>query len=223
FAPFLFQNGNPIIEGDQAVFNQENGAAAIQYWRDLQQAGAAATYQDIGTGWCGEAFARQNAAMVVEGGWLVPFMADPQQGGTEVQYTAVPLPQPEGGQNQTILFTNAFAANGATQFPQAAAAAVLFLTSEQNQRELIQTGLAQPSLQGLSDDPYYSGNEVASTLVEAGANGQVAETVFGGPVRQADVIRTINQSGIEQIFIGGADVQSALDQAAQEVNSLLTQ
>jgi hypothetical protein len=33
--------------------------------------------------------------MAMEGGWLVPFMADPQQGGQDVKYTAIPLPIPE--------------------------------------------------------------------------------------------------------------------------------
>jgi ABC-type glycerol-3-phosphate transport system substrate-binding protein len=34
-------------------------------------------------------------------------------------------------------------------------------------------------------------------------------------------VRAINQSGIEAILVGGSDVKSALDQAAQEVNGLL--
>jgi len=221
FAPFFFQKGNPLIENGQAVFNQPTGVEALQFWKDFQAAGTAGTFQDIGTGWCGEAFARQSAAMVIEGGWIVPFMTDPQQGGAEVQYTAVPLPIAEGGQAGTILFTNAFAANATTQYPNAAAAAVIFLTSTANQQALIASGLAQPSLQSLASDPYYAENAVATTLVEAAQNGRVAETVFGGPQRQADVIRVINQSAIEPIFIGGSDVQETLDQAAEEVNGIL--
>jgi multiple sugar transport system substrate-binding protein len=217
----ILQNNNPIIENNQAVFNNEQGVQAIQLWKDMLDAGHAATYQDMSAGWCGEAFARQNAAMVVEGGWLVPFMADPQQGGQNVKYSAVPLPIPAGGQQSSLLFTNAFAANAQTKFPKAAAAAVLFLTSEQNQQALIPTGLAQPSLQSLASDPYFQENEVAKVLVQAGENGRVADAVFGGPVKKADVVRAINQSGIEAILVGGSDVKSALDQAAQEVNGLL--
>ena len=223
FAPFFFQQSNPIIENGQATFNQESGIQVLQFWKEFTESGAASPFQDIGTGWCGEAFARQSAAMVIEGGWLVPFMADPQQGGADVEYTAVPLPRPEGGEEQTILFTNAFAANATTPYPNAAAAAVLFLTSATNQQALIPTGLAQPSLQSLASDPYYAENPVANTLVQAAANGRVAETVFGGPQRQADVIRIINQSAVEPIFIGDADVQQSLDQAAQEVNGVLQQ
>jgi multiple sugar transport system substrate-binding protein len=217
----MFQNGNPIIENNQAVFNQESGVEAIQLWKDMQEAGTAATFRDLGNEWCGEAFAQQTAAMAVEGGWLVPFMADPQQGGQDVNYTAIPLPIPEGGEQATWLFTNAFAANANTQYPQAAAAAVLYLTSPENQQELIPTGLAQPSLKALADDPYYQENEVAQVLVEAAENGRVADVVLGGSQKKADVLRIINQQGMEPIFLGQAEVQQALDQAAQGVNDVL--
>lgn len=217
----MLQNNNPIIENNTAVFNNEQGVQAIQLWKNVQEAGFAATFQDLSAGWCGEAFAKQLAAMVVEGGWLVPFMADPQQGGQDVKYTAVPLPTPQGGQQTSLLFTNGFAANAQSQFPKAAAAAVIFLTSEQNQQALIPTGLAQPSLQSLASDPYFQENEVAKVLVQAGQNGRVSETIFGGPAKKADVVRAINQSGIEQILVGGSDVKAALDQAAQEVDQIL--
>lgn len=217
----MLQNNNAIIENNTAVFNNEQGVQAIQLWKDIQESGFAATFQDLSAGWCGEAFAKQSAAMVVEGGWLVPFMADPQQGGQNVKYTAVPLPTPQGGQQTSLLFTNAFAANAQSQYPKAAAAAVLFLTSEQNQQALIPTGLAQPSLQSLANDPYFQQNEVAKVLVQAGQNGRVSETIFGGPAKKADVVRAINQSGIEQILVGGSDIKGALDQAAQEVDQIL--
>lgn len=217
----MLQNNNPVIENNKAVFNNEQGVQAIQFWKEIQEAGFAATYQDMSANWCGESFAKQSAAMVVEGGWIVPFMADPQQGGQNVKYTAVPLPIPAGGQPSSLLFTNGFAASAQTKYPKAAAAAVLFLTSEQNQQALIPTGLAQPSLQSLASDPYFQENAVAKVLVQAGQNGRVSDTLFGGPAKKADVVRAINQSGIEQILVGGSDVKSALDQAAQEVDQIL--
>ncbi len=223
FGAFMLQNGNPIIENNQAVFNQPSGVEAITFFRDLQQAGFADTFQGLGGGWCGEVFAQQAAAMTIEGGWMVPFLADPANGAQDLQYTAVVLPTPPNGEQSSLLFTNAFGANAATQYPNAAAAAVLFLTSEQNQQALIESGLAQPSLQSLANDPYYTTNEVASVLVEGAQGGRVSETTFGGVQNKADVVRILNQTAIEQVFVGGADPQQALDQAAQEVNNTLQQ
>jgi ABC-type glycerol-3-phosphate transport system substrate-binding protein len=76
-------------------------------------------------------------------------------------------------------------------------------------------------LQSLANDTYFQENEVAKVLVQAGQNGRVSDTLFGGPAKKADVVRAINQSGIEQILVGGSDVKGALDQAAQEVDQIL--
>jgi multiple sugar transport system substrate-binding protein len=218
----MFQKGNPIIENNKAVFNNAEGVEAIQFWYDFKTAGTGALFADLGKDWCGAAFASRNVAMVVEGGWIVPFLANPSNGATDLEYTAVPLPTPEGGEQGTWLFTNAFAASANTQYPKAAAAAVLFLTSEVNQRELIPTGLAQPSLKSLVDDPFYQENEVAKVLIEAGEYGRLSDTTFGGPLKLAEVRTKINEA-MQRIFRGEQSVQDALNQAASEVDPILSE
>lgn len=217
---FVFQTGNQFIEGTDAVFNNEDGVRAIEFWKSFKDEGTGALFGDLGRGWCGEAFASRATAMAVEGGWIVPFLADPANGATDLAYTAIPLPVPEGGEQASWLFTNAFAANAQTQYPNAAAAAVLFLAGEENQQALISSGLAQPTIRSLADDPYYSDNPVAQTLVEAGEYGRLADTVLGGPVKKGDVIATLNEAQ-ERIFLDAQTVQEAMDQAATEVEEIL--
>lgn len=217
---FIFQSGNEFIANNKAVFNDENGVRAIEFWKSFKDDGTGALYGDLGKSWCGEAFAGRNTAMAVEGGWLVPFLADPANGATDMKYTAIPLPIPDGGAQASWLFTNAFAANAATQYPQAAAAAVLFLAGERNQQALISSGLAQPTLKSLANDPYYSDNPVAKTLVEAGSYGHLADSVLGGPVKKGDVIARLNEAQ-ERIFLGSQSVADAMNQAAQEVDDIL--
>lgn len=216
----IFQTGNPFIEGNQAVFNGEDAVRAIEFWKSFKDNNTGALYGDLGRGWCGEAFAGRASAMAVEGGWIVPFLADPANGATDLNYTAIPLPIPEGGEQASWLFTNGFAANASTQYPKAAAAAVLFLAGEENQRALIPSGLAQPSWRSLAQDPYFSENPVARVLVQAGEYGRLADTVLGGPVKKGDVIATLNEAQ-ERIFLDVQTVQEAMDQAAQEVNEIL--
>ncbi|GAB4443752.1 MAG: ABC transporter substrate-binding protein [Chloroflexi bacterium OHK40] len=217
---FIFQTGNDFIVDNQAVFNDANGVRAIEFWKSFKDEGSGALFGDLGKGWCGEAFAGRNTAMAVEGGWIVPFLADPANGATDLNYTAIPLPIPDGGEQASWLFTNAFAANAATQYPKAAAAAVLFLAGPENQQALISSGLAQPTWKELANDPYYTDNPVARTLVEAGNYGRLADSVLGGPVKKGDVIAKLNEAQ-ERIFLDTQSVQEALDQAAQEVNEIL--
>jgi multiple sugar transport system substrate-binding protein len=218
---FIFQNGNPMIDGNTATFNAPEAVEAIEFWKSFKDEGTGALFGDIGKGWCGEAFSGRNTAMAVEGGWIVPFLADPANGATDLNYTAIPLPIPEGGEQGSWLFTNALAANAATQFPRAAAAAVLYLTGPENQQALISSGLAQPTWRELATDPYYSDNPVAQTLVEAGSYGRLADSLLGGPVKKGDVIARLNEAQ-ERIFLDTQSVQEAMDQAATEVNEILS-
>jgi multiple sugar transport system substrate-binding protein len=217
---FVLQTGNAFIADNASVFNDEDGVRAIEFWKSFKDDGSGALYGDLGKGWCGEAFAGRNTAMAVEGGWIVPFLADPANGATDLNYTAIPLPTPEGGEQASWLFTNAFAANAQSQYPMAAAAAVLYLAGPENQQELISSGLAQPTWQELASDPYFSDNPVAKTLVEAGSYGQLADSLLGGPVKKGDVIAKLNEAQ-ERIFLDQQSVQEALDQAATEVDEIL--
>jgi len=218
----MFQNGNSIIENSQAVFNQANGVAAVNFWYDFKESGTGVLFKDIGKNWCGEAFAGKNTAMAVEGGWLVPFMSDPNNNPDNLKYTAIPLPIPDGGQEASWLFTNGFAANAKTQYPNAAAAAVLFLTSFANQKAVLSSGLASPSLKVLADDPFFQGDPIQQVLVEQGQNGRLADTLLGGPVKKGDVLKAIND-GMDRIFLSDEPAQAVLDEVSQSVNQILQQ
>lgn len=217
----ILQNGNAIIKDNKAVFNDAQGVAAIDFWYGFKKDGTGELYKEMGKGWCGEAFSGKNAAMVVEGGWIIPFLADPANGATDLKYTAIPLPIPQGGKPATWLFTNAFAANAKTQYPNAAAALVLFLTSAMNEKALVPSGLAQPSLKALVSDPYFTDNPVQKVLVEQGATGQLADSVLGGPIHKGDVIDALNKDAMEPIFLGAKTTQDALNEAAQKVDEAL--
>lgn len=217
----MFQNGNPIVENGQAVFDQPNAVEAIQFWYSFKEQGTGELYAALGRSWCGEAFGGRNTAMAVEGGWMVPFLADPANGATDLAYTAIPLPIPEGGEQATWLFTNGIGVNANTEYPAAAAALVLFLTGSFNQQALIPLGLAQPSLTALAEEPYFQENPVAQVLVEQGQYGRLADTVLGGPLLKGDVITTINQEAIEPIFLGAKTPEQALSDAAGRVNEIL--
>ncbi len=217
----MLQNGNLIIQDGKAVFNQPNGVAALEFWYSFKQNGSGELYKELGKGWCGEAFSGRNAAMVVEGGWLIPFLSDPANGATDLKYTAIPLPTPEGGQPATWLFTNAFGVNAKTQYPNAAAALVLYLTGAQNQQALIPSGLALPSLQSLASDPYFQENPAQKVLVEQGETGQLADFVLGGALKKGDVINILNKDAFEPVFLGAASPKDALDAAALKIDEVM--
>jgi multiple sugar transport system substrate-binding protein len=214
----MLANNNPIVQDNKAVFNQQTGVDAVNFWYNFKKDGSGELFKEQGAGWCGEAFSKKTSAMVVEGGWMIPFMV---QQGPDVKYTALPLPLPQGGKQATLVYTNAWGASARTKYPKAAAALVLFLTSAANQQPILQTGFALPTVKSLLSDPYFSQNPNAKVLAEAAQYGSVADLTFGPPATYNEVAKSIND-GLEAVFLGTSDVKTALDQAAQQSDQLLT-
>jgi multiple sugar transport system substrate-binding protein len=215
----MLASNNPIVQDKKATFNQESGVAAVDFWYNFKKDGSGDLFKEQGAGWCGEAFSKKTSAMVVEGGWMIPFM---EQQGPDVKYTALPLPTPPGGKQATLVYTNAWGASARTKYPNAAAALVLFLTSAANQQPILQTGFALPTVKSLLNDPYFSQNPNAKVLAEAAQYGSVADLTFGPPATYNEVAKAINE-GLEALFLGTSDTKSALDQSAQQVDQLLSQ
>lgn len=218
---FMLQDGNPIVQDGKATVNQDNAINAVNWWYAFKPAGTGEEAQPQGAGWCGEAFGKGTSAMAVEGGWMLPFLANSANGFQNVKYTAVPLPVPSGGKQASLVFTNGWAASARSKYPKAAAALVLFLTSAANQKPILETGFALPTVKSLLNDPYFSQNPNAKVLAEAPSYGTVADIVFGGPAKKDDVIKPLNDA-MEQVFTG-ADIKSSLDTAAEQADSVLGQ
>lgn len=220
-AAFMLANGNPVFQDKKSVFNQDNAVAAVGWWLGFVKSGTGDLAKNQGAGWCGDAFSKQKSAMVVEGGWMIPFMA---QQAPDVTYTALPLPiGPNGKDRASLVFTNAWAASARTKFPKAAAALVLFLTSPANQKPILETGFALPSHTSLLNDPYFAKNPNAKVLTEAAVYGKVADLFFGGPEKKEDVIKLLKEQAMEPIFLNNADIKQSLDGAVPSVDQLLSQ
>jgi multiple sugar transport system substrate-binding protein len=216
---FLLENGNPIIQDGKATINQDSAVKAVEWWYAFKKDGTGEFPKNQGADWCGDAFSKQKSAMVVEGGWMLPFL-DKQ--APDIKFTAMPIPTPPGGKQATLVFTNGWAASARTKYPNAAAALVLFLTSAANQKPILETGFALPTVQTLTNDPYFEQNPNAKVLAEAPSYGSVADLVFGGPAKKDDVIKILKEQAFEPIFINGADVKSSLDTASQAVDQALS-
>jgi multiple sugar transport system substrate-binding protein len=219
---FMLQAGNPIVENGKAAITQDSAVKALEWWYGFKKDGTGEEAQEQGAGWCGEAFGKQTSAMAVEGGWMLPFLADANNGFQNIKFTAVALPIPTGGKQSTLVFTNGWAASVRTKYPKAAAALVLFLTSAANQKPILETGFALPTIKSLLTDPYFDKNPNAKVLADAPSYGRVADLVFGGPAKKDDVIKPLNDA-MERVFTGAQDIKGALEQGAQEADAVLSQ
>jgi multiple sugar transport system substrate-binding protein len=207
---FVFANGGKVLsdDGKSAEYNQPAAVEAITWWHGLYKDGLGAVPKEIGQDWCGAAFGNEKTAMVVEGGWMFNYM---KQSFPTIEYTTVPMPKaPKTGERATLLFTNAWAANAKTKFPNAAAALITFLVGKSNQQTIAETGFAVSSLAALADLPYYKTDTKSGVIAKSAEYGKLA--VYGP---KNDDFRKPLLDAMEKIWLSGADIQATLDEAAK--------
>jgi multiple sugar transport system substrate-binding protein len=217
---FLFANGGSVLnqDGTQATFNDKAGADALNFYASFQRDDHSSVQPSevITSTWQGadlEAFARQRAAMALEGAWLIPYMA---ANTPDVQYGIAPLPVAPNGKRGNLIFTNAWSAANSTRHPEAAWELIKYLTGRDVQASGLHQGFALPSLKSLSNDPYFIQHPEVKVFFDASSYG-ISD--YFGP--QDTVIHDTLTLAIDNVLSGHVDAQTALNQAAKQVNSKL--
>jgi multiple sugar transport system substrate-binding protein len=213
FAPFAFGNGGTYASDDftTATVDTPEVIEAANFIATMKEEGSLVTAADVGAGWCGEAIGKELVAMTYEGGWMVNFM---RQTYPDVEWVAVPLPTGPSGKAD-VIFTNGIGVNAATEFPRAAAALAIFLTSAENQGEIVETGFAystHPEQIDMVVDP----NDAA---IAQGGTFDLTRVAYWGP--NTGKVNDAVSKALERIYLGDQTVEEAFAQAQEEVQAAL--
>lgn len=147
--PFLYQAGGTVMDSTTLSMTMTSPAAAtaLQFYSDLVLDGVAAPPTALGNSWAGEAFAQEHAAMVIEGNWLIPYLAET---AATLNYGVVPLPVGPGGK-ATLAFVNCYAIAESTTQAVAASNLIEFLTNPESQHQWLLLTAALPARTALLD------------------------------------------------------------------------
>ncbi len=210
---FLFADGGQMLsnDGKQAAFNSQQGIDAATFYTSFQLNHTGVRPGDVGAGWDGDAFGKQQVAMTFEGGWMIPFMT---QSFPNVQYGIAPVPMAPNGKRGNLLYTNAWAAYSGTKYPDAAWKLIKFLTAAGHQGDVLHDGFALPTIKSLANDPYFQQNPGVAVLQQGADYGHA--DFYGAADSQ---IHTELGNALQSIMLGKASVQDALNTAAQNVNN----
>src|SRR5260370_14527863 len=116
FDAFLFGYGGQVLSRDKtkAVFNDSKAQEALTFYSSFQLQDKSSDLPDkLCATWPGDAFGKQKAAMVIEGGWLIPYMKDTYPAGP---YGSIKLPKFNVKQS-SLLFTNGWGCPAKTKNP----------------------------------------------------------------------------------------------------------
>lgn len=212
---FLYQAGGTMTTEDFSAMTLDTPEAleAMEFYIGLVQDGFAAQPADLDSGWPGEAFGKQRAAMSMEGGWIIPYLADQFP---DVNYGVTELPAGPGG-DATLSFTVCYAIPAEAQNREAALRLVDYLTGPEGMKAWTDLGLAMPTRASLRDgwleqypdlEPFLNGAEYAHPWQFT-------------PGFQ-DVLDTIN-AGMQEAFLGTRTAEDVLQEAQEVGTEVLSQ
>ena len=217
FDAFLFGYGAQVLSGDKkkAAFNTSQGQDALTNYSSFQLQDKSSDLPDkLGATWPGDAFGKQKAAMVIEGGWLIPYMHDTYP---SVQYGSVKIPKFPAKQ-ASLLFTNGWGCSAKTKNQDACMIFVKYMTGHDVQQQVLQSGFALPARKDLGTDPAITSNPDVKNLWDS-ANFAVPWTF--GP--HEDKIQSAFDTMLQSVLLGKSDVKSAMSKAEADVNAALSE
>ena len=213
FAPWVFSNGGAYATDDfgASLLDTPEVKEMAQKVYDMFQEGSLVQASDVGASWCGEAIGKKLVGLTLEGGWMVNFM---RQNYPDQEWKAVLIPQ--GPKTRAdVIFTNAIGVNASTEYPAAAAAFAIFVTSRENQAEIVKTGFAystHPDQVDLVMDP----NDKA---IAGGGVLEDSRVAYWGP--NTGKVNDAVSKALERIYLGDQDVDEAFAQAQEEADAAL--
>lgn len=214
---FLFGWGGNVLspDGKTAVFNDKAAIDSATFYASFQLTDKSSDLpSNLGATWAGDAFGKQKAAMVIEGGWLIPYMKDTYPA---VEYGTIALPAGPSKQ-ATLLFTNAWGCAAKTKSPDACFLFVKYMTSKEVQKQVLESGFALPARKDLANDPFFSTHPNEKTLFDS---AQFAVPWTFGP-HEAKIQEAMSNA-LGAILLGKSTPKEALDKAVADANTALKQ
>lgn len=206
---FMAQAGGGLVADGEAIANSQENVDALTYVKDRMADGTFAYAQDVGAGWGGEAFGKQQTAMTIEGNWITGAMANDYP---DVEYIVAELPEGPAGKG-TLQFTNCLGLAADSPNQEAAVDLAEYLTSTEQQLSFSQAFGVMPSIQSAAEQ-WTSDNPTLAAFL-AGADYAQGIPTYDGT---ADVITDFNSS-LQGLKDG--DPQQILDSVQSNLEAIV--
>jgi multiple sugar transport system substrate-binding protein len=139
---FVYENNGSLLNASKTKATATSPAVreAANFYVGLINSGLAGTQQQLGAGWCGDAFGKEKAAITFEGNWIMPFMAEQFP---SVKYKVFRMVKNK--QRATLSFTVSYSIARNSKNKDAAWTLLTYLTGKQGMGIWTSKGLELPS------------------------------------------------------------------------------
>ncbi|MCR4402021.1 MAG: ABC transporter substrate-binding protein [Firmicutes bacterium] len=217
FRPFLVQSGAQFLDktGKKCLFASPEGVRALDYYTSFKMKDKSAVIpSEVGAGWGGDAFGKERVAMVLEGGWLIPYL---DNNFANVEYGVCELPKGPAGRGN-VYFTVSYSVAASCKHPEEAWLLVEHLTGYENQKKVLETGFALPTRVALGDHPFFKSNPNMAAIFKGYA--YAVPWQFGEHGEK--IMNVLNQS-IEKIYLKNEQPDKAMNDAVREIDGILSE
>ena len=171
---FMVQAGGWVTNKDatKVTADSPENLKALKFVQSLLADGSAKYPKQLDSGWPGEAFGKQKAAMTIEGNWIAGAMKSDYP---DVKYKTVPLPAGPAGKG-TLAFTQCWGIAAKSKHKAAALDFVKAMTAKDNQLTFAQAIGVMPSLQSAQAD-YIAKSPQDKAFIDGAAYAQAPVNV----------------------------------------------
>ncbi|WP_285727933.1 sugar ABC transporter substrate-binding protein [Psychromicrobium xiongbiense] len=206
---FMAQAGGTLLDDSQKpVANSAANIKALDYVKSLLSAGSLKFAKDLGAGWAGEAFGKGQAAMTIEGNWIVGGLSKDYP---NISYKVLELPAGPAGKG-TLQFSNCWGIAADSPNQKAALDLVQKLTSTDSQLAFSKAFGPMPSVKSAADQ-WTAQNPALVPFLKGADYAQNVPVTKGS----ADVIKDLN-SKLESL--ASSDPKTILDAAQKNLEAL---
>ena len=198
--PFVHQNGGELQDKEgNPLINEPAFLGALNYYYGLYKNKIATIPTDVGAGWNGDAFGRKSAAMVISGGWLIPYLKD---GYPKIKYGVTTLPQ--GKVKATLAFSTAYVIPKEAKYPENAWKMLSYFAGKEGMTKWTSTGLAFPTRKSVAEANGFYTDPTYKVFMES--------VSFARPLFVKYSERWYDEAGasLQSVFYGGVSPEKAM-------------
>jgi len=183
---------------------------ALEFYADLKCKSRCMAYpEELGTHLPGEALGKGKTAMIIEGGYLIPYL---DTAFPHLNYGTCLLPRGQAGRKD-LLMTVAYSISRESKHPGEAWKLIEFLTGRETQMNLLKKGFALPTRKSLLDNKNLTIHKAQKAIMESRNDALIQDFGRAG-VKLPDLLSNAQ----EEVVTGRMTPSEALTKVDKEIN-----
>jgi multiple sugar transport system substrate-binding protein len=210
---FMLANGGYITNDEitEMTLDTDSNRESLQFLADMFASGSASTPAKVEADWSGAAFGQGKAAMIIEGNWVVGFLAENHP---DREYGVVEVPAGSAGK-ATFAFTVCYGVGAESATADTAWKAIDYLTGPEGAKKWTDKFNVMPARQSLAAG-WLEGKPELKAFVDGAEYAQPWRFVPGF----TDVVTEFN-SQFEKLIAGDATVDELITAVTEAGESVL--